>query len=490
MSGNPQIQKTDRAQFLVDNLNLPKAAEIEDAVWEDFQLQHLNDDSIFRIEDKSRQIAWSFLSAMEGVADAVLERRDSIYSSINHEEAKEKIRYAKSVYENLEISGLPKLIIDNQLELEFSNGARLTSFPARPVRGRPKSNWFGDEFAHVQRDRQIYKGSLPIISKGGRIRIGSSPLGASGLFWEIFTQSLNDYPGYTRKTTPWWEVQAFCKDVREARKLAPLLPTFERVEMFGKDRIRAIFLNLPVEDFQQEYECAFVDETTAWITWKEIEANQVEDDKLLCLKAVCRDSEIDAALAKIDDLFEEIKNGNCEPALGVGADIGRTRNASEFFAVGLNNLGNYPLRLMITLDNCSFEAQETVLKRLFTVLPVVGGAIDRNGLGMQLAEKMANEFPFKVQGVNFTNETKKVWATDMKMLFQKHQVPIPKDRDLVYQIHSIKKMVTTSRNLIFDTERNEKHHADKFWALALAIAAARRDWLTDDDPFVGSVVFK
>ncbi len=494
MSGNYRIQKTERADFLVENLNLPEASGVADAVWENFQLEHLNDDSIFRAENKSRQIAFSFLCACEAVADAILEKRDSIFSSINHDEAKEKIRYAKSVYENLQTPfPLPKLIIDNQLELEFDNGARLTSFPARPVRGRPRSNWYGDEFAHIMRDRLIYKGSLPIISKGGRIRIGSSPMGASGLFWEIFTESLQKYPGYTRKTTPWWEVQAFCRNVREARRLAPQMETFERVEMFGTDRIKAIFANIPIEDFQQEYECAFVDETTAWITWDEIKFNQSVDkdgnDKLLCLKAECRNDDISSALQRIEDLREEIQSGRCEPALGVGCDIGRTRMASEFFAVGLNNVGSYPLRLMLTLHNCSFDAQEAVLRKLFSVLPVVGGFIDRNGLGMQLAEKMAKEFPYKAQEAVFTNETKRVWATDTKMLFQKRQVPIPVHRDLAYQIHSIKKIVSVSRNLIFDTERSEKHHADKFWALALALASARRNWIVEGSPLIGSVGF-
>ena len=487
MSGNYKLQNTQRAQFLVDNLNLPKASGIEDAIWEDFQLRHLNDDSIFRIEDKSRQIAWSFLSAMEGVADAVLTKRDSIYSSINHEEAKEKIRYAKAVYENLEISGLPKLIIDNQLELEFDNGARLTSFPARPVRGRPKSNWFGDEFAHVQNDRKIYRGSLPIISKGGRIRIGSSPLGASGLFWEIFTESMQKFPGYTRKVTPWWEVQAFCLNVAEARKLAPQISTAERVELFGKDRIKAIFTNLLIEDFQQEYEAMFVDETTAWITWTEIQNNQ--DADLLCIKATSRNDDIEACLEAIDEIYRLIDSGKIEGQLAVGGDIGRTRNTSEFFAVGLGSTGNFPLRLMLTLDNCDFTLQETVLKKIFNRLPVVGGEIDRNGLGMQLAENMSKEFPYKVRGVDFTNESKKLWATDAKMLFQKRKVPIPADRDLAYQIHSIKKIVSAAKNLIFDTDRNEKHHADKFWGLALALSAARRLWIVDDEPEIGSVSF-
>jgi phage FluMu gp28-like protein len=155
----------------------------------------------------------------------------------------------------------------------------------------------------------------------------------------------------------------------------------------------------------------------------------------------------------------------------------------------LNGLGSFPLRLMITLNNCSFEKQEAVLRKLFTVLPVVGGEIDKNGLGMQLVENMTKEFPYKVRGAQFTNESKKLWATDTKMLFQKRQVPIPVNRDLAYQIHSVKKIISPSKNLIFDTDRNEKHHADKFWALALALAAARRDWILDDDVPIGSYSF-
>lgn len=471
MSGNYKIQKTERADFLVENLNLPEASGIPDAVWEDFQLKHLNDDSMFRIENKSRQIAWSFLSAAEGVADAILEKRDSIYSSINHEEAREKIRYAKAIYENLEIGGLPKLVIDNQLELEFSNGARLISHPARAVRGKPKSNWFADEFGHIQHDAEIYKGSLPIVTKGGRIRIGSSPMGASGKFWEIFTEAMQKYPGYTRKLTPWWEVQAFCTNVREARRLAPAMDTFSRVEMFGKDRIKAIFANLPVEDFQQEYECAFVDETTAWITWGEIRRAERED--LICLKATVREDAVAHAFDAIEDLLLAIRAGKVEQILYGGMDIGRTRNASEIFLVGKSPTGTYPLRLMLTLQNTDFDSQMAVLRKVLEMLPVSSMLIDRNGLGRQLSEKAEKVFPSKAIGVDFTNQSKQLWATDTKMLFQQHKVLLPVVTDLAYQIHSIKKKISQANNLIFDTDRNEKHHADKFWALALALKAAK-----------------
>ena len=80
-------------------------------------------------------------------------------------------------------------------------------------------NVYLDEYAHVRDDVKIYTAALPVISKGeGRrlLRVGSSPMGASGRFWEIFEQKLRQYPGYTRKRTPWWQVWAFCDNVAEA----------------------------------------------------------------------------------------------------------------------------------------------------------------------------------------------------------------------------------------------------------------------------------
>src|ERR1043165_5522080 len=118
---------TDRAQLLTEHLNLPNATGVEDAKWERFQVAHLNDDSTFRIENKSRQIAWSWLAAAEAVAEAVLEAQSSVFVSITLEEAKEKIRYSRSVLENIEGVRLPKIKTDNQLEIEFDNGARLLS---------------------------------------------------------------------------------------------------------------------------------------------------------------------------------------------------------------------------------------------------------------------------------------------------------------------------------------------------------------------------
>lgn len=470
------IDYTARCEFLIDNLDLVEASGVDDAQWEHFQIAHLCDDGTFRIENKSRQIAWSWLIAAESVANAVLDGISSAFISINLDESMNKIRYAKRIQKALNIGGLPEVVRDTLTEIEFDNGARIVSLTSQPPRGLSRYWVYPDEFAHVARDRDIYTAALPIISKGGKLRIGSSPMGASGVFWEIDTEAMRQYPGYKRKRTPWWEVRAFCLNVAEARKLAPMMQAEHRVELFGNDRIKAIFANMPVEDFEQEYECSYVDETTSWITWEEIKG--VQDATLNCRIVKARETLSTSIREAIDGLLEDRRFARVENTFAVGVDIGRTKDATEIFVTGVTTAESFPLRLAITLEKMGFEDQESVLADVFGRLPVQKGYIDRSGIGRNLAEKMEKQFGSKVEGVDFTSGTKTLWATEAKTIFQRKRVTLPVDRDMAYQIHSIKKIVTGSKNLIFDTSANEKHHADKFWAMALALAAANADRMT------------
>lgn len=460
--------KTERAQFLHDELDLPESAQFEGARWEHFQIAHLEDDTTFRIESKSRQIAWSFLAAMEALAVAMLDGRSSVFQSINLTEAQEKIRYARNVAEALRPSMRPKFTTSNKTELELTNGARLISAPGTPVRGIAQFNVYLDEYAHIARDVENYTAIMPVISKGGgRLRIGSSPMGATGRFWEIYSQALRPYPGYTRKLTPWWEVHAFCHNVRDAYRNAATMTTLDRVKTFGNDRLRVIYENLPEEDFQQEYEGMFVDETTSYFPWAEIKAiQQAHSGVCLMVKGV------DNGRSAIGELAQAVRDKKVENVYAAGVDIGRTRDTTEIYLVGLSSLDSYPLRLAITLDKTPFDDQVAVMSDVCEKLPISKMMIDQNGIGMQLAEGMGTRFPGKAEGVTFTNATKALWAGNSKMLTQQRRCPIPTDRDLAYQMHSIKRRVTASKNVVFDVETNEKHHADRFWAWALALSAA------------------
>ena len=98
--------------------------------------------------------------------------------------------------------------------------------------------------------------------------------------------------------------------------------------------------------------------------------------------------------------------------------------------------------------------------------------IDKHGIGMNLAENLRSEFRSRVEGIALIGQTKETLAVDLHIVFENEEIQIPRSRELTSQIHSIKKSATEAGYSRYDTEKNERHHADKFWALSLAVHAA------------------
>lgn len=464
--------QTLKAQFAAEFVDIREAAQIDDAGWESFQLKYLNNSTLFGADVKSRQVGWSFTAALDAFCDSRVQPGNPyVFVSINHDEAKEKIRYLRNIINATDLPVRPqRFVVDTQTAIELEDGTRFVSHPCRPPRGKPKMRIYLDEMAHYPKglDRAVYTAAVPATTKGGYLRLGSSPLGAKGLFWEIITQSLKAWPGFVRSFIPWWETSALCKDRKKARLLAPQMDTYERVSAFGSERLMMIFENMFLEDFQQEYECSWVDELTAWLSWEVIKRNQQVD--LLNWHA----HSVDEALGMIGEISHAIATGQIESALSAGLDVGRVRDLTEFAAVGKATTGQMPYRIAISLDRVPFEKQKNCFIEFINRLPFTQVLVDKNGLGMQLAEDLERETG-KAQGVDFTNVTKELWAVEARVQAEKVNTPLPPDRDLAYQIHSIKKRVSNAKNNIFDTERNEKHHADKFWAWALALWASKQE---------------
>lgn len=97
--------------------------------------------------------------------------------------------------------------------------------------------------------------------------------------------------------------------------------------------------------------------------------------------------------------------------------------------------------------------------------------IDATGLGAQLAEEAAEKFGPRVEPVPFTQAVKEDLAIALRRKFEDRLVRIPAGREIREDIHSVKKITTASGNLRFDAERSDGSHADRFWALALAVHA-------------------
>jgi phage FluMu gp28-like protein len=134
--------------------------------------------------------------------------------------------------------------------------------------------------------------------------------------------------------------------------------------------------------------------------------------------------------------------------------------------------GRFTARMLRSFEGTPFAEQEAEFRHLLGTLPVARLSIDKSGIGINLAENLARDFP-QVVDENFTNEAKACWATDFKILLQRRDVTLPRDRELVGQVQSIKRRVLPSGKVYFDAERNARGHTDQFWAVALAYQKER-----------------
>jgi len=240
----------------------------EPIVLEPCQVAFLENRSRFRWVTKARQVGYSFIVALEALARCHL--RDgytAVFVSYNLDDAKEKILLARQVYEELPLAYQKKLVVDSKTELAFEpigKGGRISrilSVPSKPPRGK-KGDIVLDELAHYVNDRQVYTGSTALVLRSnGQLTGCSTPLGRRGIFWEIATEELRKYTHHRRQEVPWWLCRFFCNDIERAAIEAPSLETEERVARFGRPTIVEQYDSLPLEDFQQELECRFVDES-------------------------------------------------------------------------------------------------------------------------------------------------------------------------------------------------------------------------------------
>ena len=421
----------------------------------DYQRAIVRDPHPFVAGEKARQTGWSFARSLRALAKAYLwPAYTAIFISLNMQESKRKIRYARQAHESMPSSIRLKIVTDNKTELEFSNGSRLVA--VHEPRGEGPADVELDELAHYAQDRQnsCYTDSLPIISRGGQLALGSTPLGQSGRFYDVTHRAHGKYKQYKIYRVFWWDCPAMCTDVRRARKLAPKMPTEERVQRFGTTRLQEIFDNFPLEDVQQEYELLYIDEQTSYFPYELI---------LPCTEPP----------PEIYETFQELARAT-KGLLYAGYDVGRRRNTSELTVWEKPGEERVYERLFKTYDKTDFAVQQADLEAMFQALGprLIRLDIDETGIGMMLAENLFKKFGARVEPLSLTSQIKEMLAVNFRAGLEARNVRIYPDQERIAHLHSVKRTVLPSGIFRYDTERNEKHHADKAWSQMLGYFAA------------------
>ena len=423
----------------------------------------------FRIINKSRQVGFSFLTAAESLARSHLRLgHRSIHVSYNLSDAKEKISTARLIWAELPLRYQLRLVVDTKTELAFEDSrgrrrSRIISNPSRPPRGKTGDVYL-DELAHVANDQEIYKGATALILRsGGQLTIGSSPLGQRGVFWQIYAEQVRKYPQFQRFFVPWWFCHSFCVDVPRAAIEASGLDCEERVQAFGTDGIKAQFESLPLEDFRSEFDADFVDEARSFLPFE--------------LILPCTDPDLEPA-----EDPEEVDISKIRGRLVGGFDVARVEDLSVlslFDEVGEGAEASRTCLLLLKLNNMPYPQQLEICRRLLSRLPVARFRIDETGVGKVLTEILAEDFGEIIEGVALSMQKKEALAVGFKIQLQRRGLVLPRRRDVTSDLHSIRRVTTSSGNIIFrcertSGERKKEGHADIFWSFALACYEERR----------------
>ena len=153
-------------------------------------------------------------------------------------------------------------------------------------------------------------------------------------------------------------------------------------------------------------------------------------------------------------------------------DIGRVHDLTVCWL--LERVGGVLFtRDMLTLENQPFARQEELLWERLALSGLRRACLDATGLGRQLAERAQERFGARrVEPVTFTAPVKEDLAYGLRHRFEKRALRIPAEKNIRADLRAIKKTATSAGNLRFAADRGPGGHADRFWALALAVHAA------------------
>jgi len=414
-----------------------------------YQIRWLKDFSMTKIWEKSRRIGATYVQAYEDVTDCLEKKVPKVFFSSSDESAgREYIEYclkwAKTYNAAAEVLG--ETFIDDKKDvkaysIKFENGRIINALSSNPKQFRSKGGKvILDEFAWHNNPDELYSAAEPAKKWGFPLRILSTHNGKNSRFFRFIEEIKKGEKDWSLHTTPiHLAVQEGLVD-KILRKKATKEEKENFIEQCRKDC-------LDENMFLQEYCCMPIDESTAFLPYE--------------LIRTCENSVI---------LNSPITTGE----LYIGMDIGRKKDLTVIWGLEKLGLVKYT-KIYKVLQKTPFKIQKEVLFNYLKSPNLRRACIDATGLGMQLAEEALENFgKTKIEAITFTNSVKEELAYTTKINFDDKTVIIPSSNEIREDLHSIKKMVTSSGHNRFDAEssNNQNGHADRFWALALALHAA------------------
>lgn len=486
----------------------------------------MDDSSALKIAVKARQIGYSFAATLRAVL-ACLERKTTwIFlskgerqSRLLMEKVAEHVRSCGVVARSLE-STYFEGTLTKQLETRFPNGSVIYGLPANPDTARGYSGHVTlDEFAFHADASKIYSALFPTITRGYGLEVISTPNGTQGKFYELAKAAgLADAgvgsreSGVAGKGARLGCSISYSLLPTPSSKWSPHLCDIYQAVRQGL-RIDIALLRSGCEDesaWQQEFCCEFVSTAENFFSPELLAA---------CLSAEASPDTPPHLLVSARGVVSVLGSGDWglgtnpstqprapSPEFFLGIDVGRRHDRTVFWLDEVQESGTEDwglgarkilraeflapspqppapervsiARLVRSFMNTPFSEQLACARELLSLRggggePLISRvAIDATGIGLPLAESLAQEFGPRVEPVVFTAAVKEDLAFRTRRRMEDRLTLLPDTREVRRAFSAVKKFVTPSGNLRFDAARTEAGHSDEFWAKALADYAA------------------
>lgn len=432
------------------------------AIFLPYQQRWIDDTSRLKMMEKGRQIglSWSTAyplverTALAGAAwDQWVSSRDEIQARLFLEDCK----MWAAVFDKA-AQDMGEVVIDPEKKisayvLHFASGKRIYSMSSNPdAQAGKRGGRMLDEFALHPDPRKLWSIAYPGITWGGNLEVISTHRGSRNFFNQLIREvrergnpkkislhrvTLEDalMDGFLYKLQQALPADAEQQDMDEGQY-------FDFVRSGCADE----------ESFLQEYMCVPGDDDAAFLEYD--------------LIAGCE--------YPADAVWEWLEPPDAPSwALYGGLDIGRTKDLTVLWV--LEQLGDVlHTRAVITLKGMSKPDQEAIL---WPWLRVLGRTcIDYTGLGIGWGDDAQREFgAYRVELVTFTPRVKEALAYPVRGNMEDKRLRIPFDSAIRADLRAVTKVTTDAGNIRFTAERGTNGHADRFWALALALHAAQTE---------------
>ena len=429
-----------------------------EAIFLPFQSRWIQDASRLKLMEKSRQIgiSWStaFASAERTAAQGA--RHDEWVSSRDDIQARLFIEDCKlfAGVMNLAAKDLGEVVIDADRKLsayvlEFASGKRIHSMSSNPdAQAGKRGGRILDEFALHRDQRKMWAIAYPGITWGGSLEIVSTHRGSNSFFNGLIREAQEK--GNPKRLSLHRVTLQDALDQGFLYKLQQALPDdAEQQDMDEAEYFDFVKKGAADEEsFDQEYMCIPADDDSKFIEY-----------------ALITGCEYMAGMP-----WEREVTDTFTGRVFCGVDIGRKKDLTVLWVV--EQLGDVLYtRKVIPMERMRKSAQEAILYPWFAIADRI--CIDATGLGIGWADDAQDKFgEHRVEAVNFSAQVKEALAYPLKGAMEDRALRIPDDQAIRADLRKVQKVTTSAGNIRFVAESTPDGHADRFWALALAIHAA------------------